>query len=1006
MNPIAKAVTDFIADTLEGVASIVGSITKSSASDFLKIETSDSPHALVTSDGALVSGLRIFGMSESIGPDEFENVVAALNRALESFLAAEGHSVNIVASRDYVDVKSKLNDLLIGAKATANRLNLSLTDVVESKAEKLASMCANEDVLLALWTTPKILTASEKSEVNAGKKAHGMTAAPIGRAAQSLSASVAMIQDRHEAFLESVHADISRSGMRCERLTSHMMCREARFSIDPEWTGKDTFPSLPGDPIPKVLRGNNGRMSLDFTDLQYPPLSWYLMPRDAERIDSRFVKVGGRVYAPVFVDVPPAELMPFRSLFVKLHNAGIPWRVSMMVDGGGLGFLSIKHIAAQILSNAPGVQNKLISSACEEMAGRVSRDETVIRLRIAIVTWVDGWSGDGKEAIALLRERASRLARTLAAWGKAEVREVSGDPMGGLISTVPFVSTANAGTPAVAPLIDICRILPIMRPASPWTSGSVLYRSEDGKVMPFDPGPGSGVQNTWNYIFFAPPGYGKSLGMATILLGAVTSPGLKRLPRIAILDIGPSARGIVNMVRDALPEGQRHQAGYFRLRMSADNSINPFDTALGCRFPTKEHLSFVANILTQIATPAEVTVPYDSLSAMVKKIVEALYEKYSDKPRSNPKRYSPGKYPPIDTLLGELDYALNRETTWWEVVDFLFDQGRTHEAGIAQRYAMPILTDAPGPARDKQMQDLYGDVKIATGESLNAAFSRLISDAARDYVVLSEATRFDIGEIKIGAINIEDVAKQGSAAADRQTAIMYLLARHALTKDYRMTIESVADMPARYQAHHAKRVAETFEDPKWVVYDEFHRAAKSPSVVNEVEIDMREGRKWNISVMLASQSVNDFPTQYTEFATGVFILNAGTDENAEKLKELFGFNETAKNLLLNYCHGPTPNGAPFLSYLKTKSGGYTQLLYSTISAIEYWALTTTTEDVIIRERLYASMGPVPARSVLARMFPGGVQAEIRLLKSRMTHEMNADPSDAILDRLLAEAKKV
>lgn len=999
MNAIAHAAASYVSSLVsgifEGIGAAFGEFSKSSASDFISVETADSKDALATNNGCLVSGIRLMGCLEPIGSDQFENIVGSFVRATASFLQEEGHSIEIVPVRDYSGVKTRLMEQLEGSLSTVKRLNLDLADLIESKADKLSTMCATEDIFIALWTTPAVMAPAERTRALNASKERAQKLTPSGPASQRFNLAAATVRERHAAFLESVVSDLQKSGLSCRKMTAHEMCQSARMSIDPEFTSAETLPHLPGDPIPRVLRGGHEKRPLTFSDLQYPPLTTYLMPRDAKRIDSRFAQVGGRVYAPIFIEVPPTELIPFRAVFAKLHNAGIPWRASFKIDGGRMGMLGLKDVMASIASLG-STNNQLIQDGCAQMKSVARAAGTSIRLRIAFTTWAD--KGD----VELARERASRLAKTLSAWGKADIGEVPGDPVYGLLSTVPFISLDSIGTTAAAPLDDVARLLPIFRSASPWDYGSMLYRTADGKVMPFDPGPESGLQNTWVYYMFAPPGYGKSVSMANILIGACTSPGLKRLPRIGIIDIGPTSKGVIDLIKDALPDHLKHQAGYFKLKMDRDNAINIFDLPLGCRYPLPEHLNFIVNMVTRIATPPEVDVPYESMSAMARKIVMMLYTKYADDPRSTPKRYSYGKEEVVDKIIGSYSMITNRDTTWWEIVDFLFEKGHIHEATLAQRHAVPLITDAPGPAREKQISDLYAQVKIGTQESLNEAFARLISDAARDFPILSSTTRFDIGDIRVGSINIEEVAKKGDKAANRQTAIMYMLARYALTKDYRLVEDSVKLMPEAYRAYHMQRIKETFDDPKWVVCDEFHRASDSPSVVDDVEVDIREGRKWKISVMLASQSVTDFPERYKEFATGVFILNAGTDENANKLRDLFGFNETAKQLLLNYCNGPTASGAPFLVYLKTKIGNYVQLLYSSISPIEYWALTTTPQDVVVRGKLYSIIGQVPARRILAARFPSGVSEEVKRLKSVMTGDSLDDPTDVIVDKLVKE----
>ena len=53
-------------------------------------------------------------------------------------------------------------------------------------------------------------------------------------------------------------------------------------------------------------------------------------------------------------------------------------------------------------------------------------------------------------------------------------------------------------------------------------------------------------------------------------------------------------------------------------------------------------------------------------------------------------------------------------------------------------------------------------------------------DASEAYVVLKEPTRFDLGDAQIVSLDLDEVATRGGEIQDRQSAIMYMLARHVL----------------------------------------------------------------------------------------------------------------------------------------------------------------------------------------------------------------------------------
>ncbi|NKB46758.1 MAG: type IV secretion protein IcmB, partial [Legionellales bacterium] len=258
-----------------------------------------------------------------------------------------------------------------------------------------------------------------------------------------------------------------------------------------------------------------------------------------------------------------------------------------------------------------------------------------------------------------------------------------------------------------------------------------------------------------------------------------------------------------------------------------------------------------------------------------------------------------------------------------------------------------------------------------TGESLIAAFGRMISSAVREYPILSRVTRFDLGEARVVSLDLDEVAKSGGDTADRQTAVMYMLARYMLARHYYLTEDSLADMPEQYHDYHRVRIREIREDPKRIVYDEFHRTAKSVAVRDQVIIDMREGRKWKVQIALLSQSLDDFDPVMVEFATGIYVMDAGPASAINKTVSVFGLSETAKIALRNRVHGPREGGATFLAQYATKVGVNVQLLTLTLGPIELWAFSTTAEDANLRNQLYRHLGPVEARRVLSSLFPNG-----------------------------------
>jgi len=247
----------------------------------------------------------------------------------------------------------------------------------------------------------------------------------------------------------------------------------------------------------------------------------------------------------------------------------------------------------------------------------------------------------------------------------------------------------------------------------------------------------------------------------------------------------------------------------------------------------------------------------------------------------------------------------------------------------------------------------------------------MVSGAVREYPILSRVTAFDIGDARVVSLDLDEVAKSGGDAADRQTSVMYMLARYVLARHYYLTEEGLSNVPEQYVSYHKDRVSEIREDPKRIVYDEFHRTSKSSAVREQVIIDMREGRKWKVQISLLSQSVDDFDPVMIDFATSIYIMDAGPAQTIEKTCKIFGLSETARSALRTRVHGPRQGGATFLAQFATKYGVNVQLLTLTLGPIELWAFSTTAEDASVRNQLYRHIGPTEARRFLATLFPNG-----------------------------------
>jgi intracellular multiplication protein IcmB len=983
-------------DSIDSIMAWFSTELKQTAESYCDLETADDKNTLVARDGSLISLIKVDGVTKLVGTEEFDSIHAGLTQSMQATLKRPGHVVQVYFGYDKAGVRPELEEILSPARATATRLKLKLDDLFKERVDYLSKYCAKEELYFVLWTRPSSLTSEQMGRAAKDKlQLIRDNKIPPYKNGQNLLAAYPDLRESHASFARSLVTDLSALSVSCQLLEVHDAVLAIRKSIDPDFTDLAWKPVLPGDKIP-IHEARPAANEL--SGLMYPPLARQVFPRDAEAMDLRTIRVGDRIYAPIFIDIFPQDLKSFLALFARTLATQVPWRISYLIQSGGLAAMGFKAMMASILSWT-AAHNALVADSVNLLRDlEVNTDDAIVKLQVCLATWAP----EGN--IKLLRTRAAELAKAVEGWGNCEVSEVSGDVFAGFASTTLAFSANSVATPSVAPLSDVTYMLPFTRPASAWSHGAMLLRSPDGKPWPYQPG--SSQQTTWIDLMYARPGSGKSVLSNAINLALCLSGGIQRLPRIAIVDIGPSSSGLISLLKEALPPEDRHLVAYHRLRMTPDYSINPFDTQLGCRKPTAQERGFLVNFITLLATPLGAERPYDGISDMAGLVVDELYKYLADDAKPHP--YTKGIDVLVDDILGEIGFVLDERTTWFEVTDALFLAGFPHEALLAQRFAMPLLADAAAICRTQVVEDLYGQVKAPTGEPLIQAFSRMISSSVREYPILSNVSQFDIGDARVVSLDLDEVAKSGGDAAERQTAVMYMLARYTLGRHYYLTEDVLPDFPEAYREYHRKRISEIREDAKRIVYDEFHRTSKARAVRDQVILDMREGRKWNVQIALISQSLDDFDPVMVEFATSVFIMDAGPETAIKRSTEIFGLSETARVALKTRVHGPRAGGATFLAQFSTKNGINTQLLTSTLGPVELWSFSTTAEDARIRNKLYGKLGPGEARRVLANLFPSGsvkslVEARLAVFKEQagvIEESNNLSIADQLLQEIL------
>lgn len=930
---------------------------KHSLETFIRLETADDDITLASSDGSLITYVKVDGSRQIIGEEEYNFLVEGSTIKIGSRFDRQGHAMQVYFVRDPNRISAYLEDLLRPSRLTAEACELDVKDIFEERVRHLSRYLSYEECYFVLWTRPSILTKNELKRATEETRKKKWIRAGY---AQNPLAALDALRTRHKSYVAAVMSSLDELGMKADVLTVHDALKAIKNNLYPSKAHEDWRACLPGDPIPPRAPLTKG----DLSDIIWPTIKQQLALADSYVLNESIVRIGDLIWGGADMTLAPMDPSPFPMLLNRLHEAKVPYRISFLLEGGGVYATQFRAFAATILG-VTNALNKQIKYSLEGLQ-RMARKEPVVRVRVSLATWAP------RDNLRLLQDRLSNLIQAMESWGYCQVSEFSGDPLDCVMSSAMGIHCAGTAPPAIAPMFEVMKLMPWQRPSSPFLKGAMLFRTPDGKVWPYQTG--TNVTTTWFDLIFAQPGAGKSVLLNSTNMACCLTPGMSELPYVAIIDIGPSSSGMISLIKEALPETRQHEAAAYRMQMTQQYAVNPFDTQLGCRTPMLDERSYLVELLTLLCTPPGMERPYDGIQQLAGLVVDEMF-RWRDDTAANaePRPYLPRLDHAVDEAITKHNLHLPSDPYWWDVVDRMFDLGETHIAMLAQRYAVPTLADAITASRRPQIRSLLEETGVGlTTETVINAFERMITSAIREFPILSGITRFDVSASRVVSLDLMDVSPQGDDSADRQTSIMYMLARHVLVRSWWVGMEMIEHMPEKYKLYHEIRLQNIIETPKRLCYDEFHRTSKSRSVRAQVVRDVREGRKRGVQIALSSQLLDDFDADMVDLATGVWVLGAAiSDQAVDNIRERFGLSQTARNIIRYKLTGPRAGGAPALFVLGTVEGKYEQHLLNTLGPIELWALSTSAEDVAIRNRLYSKLGAGRARQMLAVNFPGG-----------------------------------
>lgn len=1028
------------------------------SSDYCDLETVSGSDTLVFKDGTMLTLLRYNGMLSQVSGINFVKMIDQMADHLNNLMLNSGYKIVCVFRKD-LDAFSSLAQIEATKKMTVDKLQLNLRDIIEEAIEAARNSVYDEEVYFGLMTNRHSLDAVEIEGLKNRKPVANFDAPKLSTA-QNLFHTVNILHAKHSEFVERFMGAF-RGGdfyVSMEKINAVKALAIIRHQAQPNSSPRNWTPCIAISA--EAMRAQAGIDNYN-TPVTFPATNdlddmSYLMPAElprqllsqttevlgsSENLPPNTVKCDGRLYASVFMDIPPTTPSMFNDIFSAFNNTAfydtrgrvrtMPWSLTYVITGDGMAGSVMKRAFKDVVGLAPPMTNANLQAAYNQLSWLKKNDKAVVGIQVSAMTWVDDLNEKARETLS---NRANRLKYSMESWGGMKVIANVGDPMIGWRSNIIGMSTNHVGTKGAAPLPQVLAMLPLTRPASAFKNGTVINRTLDGKLMLLEKF--SSQMRTWVKCIVGTPGSGKSVMLNNELVETCMLAGLERLPFITVIDKGESSSGFIELIRDRLPVHLQYLAVTKKLRKEKEYAINPFDIKVGLNRPLNDEKSQMEAFLTALLTPAESAKPYKDTLAFVSQLIVSLFDSVQEgTDNGTPNKYQYRQNIELDDYLiengiiqhekqnGQPVYHRPIEVTYFALVRKLHILGESYPDGskkrvqawrardLSHRLAMPTLAGLNAILSSPKITDAYTN-KVESGETMPVYAKRAVAEAISSYPCFAHHTQFDVDTARLVSLDLQEVVSKSNP---KQSSLFVQIARMVGVKKINLSSEDVksAAIPDLFKAYYKKELQNLNADRKVLAIDEMHNYRGNSVFMGLLEVDAREGRKWGLELILASQNINDFYFPDTTdgtpkvdllgFVTHLCVCTTPEGDDLNTFHKYFdpldtntGRHKIPASTLASIKLDSS--GLTYLSCLTTRKEKYTQLLTLQVAPKLLWSLTTTSEDRLIRNYMYqlTSGDRTKAIAALAYYLPSGAKERIEVMRKNMIAE-NSKVSEDELD---------
>lgn len=1008
---------------LEIALLLIGSALKLSVEDYCELETTDGPYCLVTNRGALVSIIKYEGTRTIVSGDDLVDHVQRVSDTMTSFFEQRGHHIQVFFKRD-ISPTSDLHKVADIQRESIKNTRLDINFLIDEAVNIYANSVCEESCYFVLTTEPMRMDPSEIDQDRKKRMAdlRGFDIPPM-RDAQNLLLSGSALKSQHETYVDQFLQIITNKAFSAQ---AHLLnvsdaLNAIKRSVTPNSTPVSWEPEIPLASSRLAMRWKGPSHESDLSSVVYRAIPDQIMTHSilsGEKRSSSYpigsVVTDDMIYAPLMIDIPPSSSVTFQQLFDAMNSAVtldehgeakvIPYVISYKITADGMAGTTFRTMLASVLTWASS-SNANLNAAAKALREYEAEGGTIVKFQMGIMTWAD----NTENGLNVVTNRRQKMSRIVQAWGSARIMEQAGDPLLSWRSNIPGLALKHHAPACPARIFDAFYLLPWTRQASPFDMGTVFHRTIDGKLICLEKF--SSKQATWITIYCGKPGSGKSVAMNNDLIEACMMPGLKRLPIISVVDVGISSRGAIDLIRDHLPDNEKHLSVYARMKNHESYAINALECSVGLCEPLALELAQMVSFVTSLITPVEALgEPEEGMTNYVDQIIRAAFKsKMHNTSKGNPRLYEKRDNPELDRLLEKYNIITEEDLLYGKQPSYYVIRDRAHALGdmyegserielyrardLAHRYAMPSLPDLTSAANNEDIRAAYDSSRTKRGESFINYFTRNINEAIQMYPVFSTHTRFDLSYARIVSIDLQEVI--GTSGNSKQSSLFFQIAGIFSKKKIAYSEEDLPLIPKAYRSYYKRLIEELAEDRKIIAMDELHNAAKDKVLFSGLIRDGREARKWGTELCLASQMLDDFGL-LINIATRFVIADSGTAETRQLLRQKLSLKPAEERALKDFV-GLGPGGLTYLARFVCKTAVYTCLLTLTIGPQRLWALTTDADDRLMRDTMYqiCNQNRPLALELLAKTYPGGAKIAISAERQRLkTESLLLNPEEA------------